>query len=757
MDSIGYSSIYDPGPPPSSYYCSSLLAAGPSANPCRNLAAIATDTEMETAAPTMTTIAQKNTIAAGTTLVTQHLTQRLTTAAAPVTATSLTLGNIASAASATGPHAANSSNDSDNNSTTPSYLPSGPSSGVKGAIVVCVVVAVLLAAGIVIYFLRRRRNNMLGQQSYQHRGGGSGGGGGPSRRPSHANNGSGATNGSIGLTARLRQQSQMLFYPGHSRGAHRDEVPTPLISPANSCNSVRGVSAVASMTTTPASPKRAGAGFFASLRMSRKSSSEPRPPPRTAKRAPRSLLPSFLSRRPRGRSISPPLTSLSPPPSPTQLSARGRPDADIDADGDGRAGHNHNRASAANSGSSYYGYYGYNGNFVPYYFPSSPICAPTTNKLEPRHERTPAIRPSKQQEQQKQEQQKQQQQKHGFYNFQRESGETSQTTDRSVVPPLPPLPHSIFSTNIAVVSAGNTRGLRSSYGSYSTVTNASSTIIQATSLYGNALTTNTVEPMMPLGGISGAGACSSTTPVNTRGPVSPARPKRPHEGPLEIPDLVMPDPPPPPLFNPHNPGGRSFSMPAAAFSVSSAGRRTAPRATKAGHILPHGPPPTRALRPPPPEKQDGIDSIEPLELPPLLMRDDDEGDPLNSWSAPQRSTSHARHNHHTGNGSKPPTTTASFSSTVSTASMLSNSTAETATTATTATSMPLTLSMSMPASASPPLRQLLSYASPSTASSSLTIRPAASQKKSSTLSTEDDSTTADSLFPSRDILDSDVI
>lgn len=50
-----------------------------------------------------------------------------------------------------------------------------------------------------------------------------------------------------------------------------------------------------------------------------------------------------------GRSASPPLTSLSPPPSPTAAAAAAPP--------------------------------------IPYYFPSSPICAPTTNKLEPRREK----------------------------------------------------------------------------------------------------------------------------------------------------------------------------------------------------------------------------------------------------------------------------------------------------------------------------------------------------------------------------------
>ncbi|KAL1908565.1 hypothetical protein Sste5344_005651 [Sporothrix stenoceras] len=696
-----------------------------------------------------------------TTLATEHRTQRLTTASgAPITATSLSLGNIASAPAATGSRGASSSSDNDSSSASPSSLPSGPSAGVKGAIVVCVVVLVLLVVGVIFYFLRRRRNNMLGQQSYQHRGGGSGGGGigiggGSSRRPSHANNGSSATNGSIGLATRLRQQGQMLFYPGHGRGANRGEVPTPLISPANSCNSVRGVSAAA----TQISPRRAGAGFFAVFRKSQKSSpSDLRTPPRTVERAPRSILPSFFSRRQRERSISPPLTSLSPPPSPTQMSARGRPDAE--AEDDGRPGHNRNRASAANSGSSYYGYYGYNGNFVPYYFPSSPICAPTTNKLEPRRERTPTIRPPKQTEQQKQEQQKKQDQKHGFYNFQRatDGGEITQTmerqSDRAPVPPLPPLPHSIFSTNMSDgFGPGTSRGLRSSYGSYST---ASSTIIPATNLYGNAVTTNTVEPMLPLASISAAGSSTAATitPSNPGVTVSPVRPKRPHEGPLEIPDLVMPDPPPPPLFSPHNVGGRSFSMPATAFSVSSSGRRAPPRAPpKDGSILQRGPPPTRSLPPQPPEKQDDMDSIESLELPPLLLRDDDdeEGDTLSSWISPRRSPSHSRHSH-VGAGSKPGAATASFSSMASSASILSSSTAETSTTATTVTSIPLTLSMSLPASSSPPPRQLFSYGSPSTASSSLTIRPAGSQNKRSASSADNDS-----LFPSRAILESEDI
>ncbi|ERS94926.1 hypothetical protein HMPREF1624_08637 [Sporothrix schenckii ATCC 58251] len=777
--SIGFSLIYDPGPPPANYYCSSLLAAGPSANPCRNRA-VATETQTKTATPTAamttTTNGQKSPAAAGTALATPQNSQHLTTAAGtPVAATSLSLGYLASAPAATGSPGANSSTDNDSSaSESPSSLSRGPSAGVKAAIVVCIVVAVLLVAGIVHCVLRRRRSNMLGQQSYQHRrGGGCGngtGGDGPSRQPSH-----GASNdGSIGLAARVRTT---LFHPGHGRGTHRDEVPTPLISAANSCNSVRGVSVVDGQSTTQASPKqkrsRSSAAFWKArkTRTSQTLYPDPRTPPRTAERVARSVLPTFLARQQRERSISPPLTSLSPPPSPTQMSARGRPDTD--ADEDLRPGHSRNRASAANSGSSYYGYYGYNGNFVPYYFPSSPICAPTTNKLEPRRERTPTIRPSKQQEQQRAEQQKRQDQKHGFYNFQKAADGDA---DREPVPPLPPLPlpHSIFSTSVAdgLGCSNAARGLRSSYGSYSTVTNASSTIIPATSLYGNAVTTDAFEPMMPLASITGScgtgsSEATSSTNMTMRGPVSPVRPKRPHEGPLEIPGLVKPDPPPaPPVFHSYGPGGRSFSMPATAFSVPSAGQRSAKtttRMTREEAILPPLPPPTRALPPPPspPKQQDDVDSIESLELPPLLMRDDDEeeerGTTLRSWTAPRRCASPLPHgpshdhdhNHNpkqAGPGSKPATTTASFSSTVSTstASVLSSSTAETASTATTVTSMPSTQ----------PPRQLFSYASPSTASSSLTIRLSASQTKTNTPST-DDSGTDDSLFPSRAILDSD--
>ncbi|CAK7204565.1 hypothetical protein SEUCBS139899_007323 [Sporothrix eucalyptigena] len=711
---------------------------------------------------------------ASTTLTTQHLSQHLTTAPGPEnTGKSLAFGgNVVSAAAATGSQSSNSSNENGKNITAAGTT-SGPSAGVKGAIVAIIVVAVLVIAGIVFFFIRRRRNNMLGQ-AYQHRGGGNReGGGGPSRhRPSHGN----GSSGSIGLTERLRHQGQMLFYPGHGRGD--GEVPTPLISPANSCNSVRGVSSGTGASQS-ASPKRAGVNLLATLRLAR-TSSEDRAPSQHSTRS-RSIIPSFFSRRARDRSISPPLTSLSPPPSPTQMSARGRHDIDGNHDGDGPgiAGKNGNRVSAANSGSSYYGYYGYNGHFVPYYFPSSPICAPTTNKLEPRREKTPTIRPNKQQEEQKLEQQKQQQQRHGYYNFQ-----TGQTDGGSPVPPLPPLPVSIFNSQAAGgLDAISHRGPRSSYGSYSTVNNASSNIIPASNLYGNAVTTDTMEPMTPLASISPLpslpGAVGPSASSSTAKPASPVRPKRPHESPLEIPDLVMPDPPLPSLFhakNSSNASDRSFSMPGRTYSTTATSRRVvttgAPAVAKREEstFLPRGPPPNRGLPSPPPapkslppeqpsstEDQDARESIESLELPPLLMRDDDDydesGDTYIAWNASSRSSS--RKYHHAGN--KPPTTIASFSSTMSTSSMLSSSTAETATTTTTITSAPFA-SASTSTTTSPQPQRPFCHGTPFTVSSILTIRPTETSQpaKEKTLSTAE-SAASDSLFPPRPFLDSEDI
>ncbi|EPE07692.1 hypothetical protein F503_00414 [Ophiostoma piceae UAMH 11346] len=600
----------------------------------------------------------------------------------------------------------------------------------------------------------------------------------------------------ISLKIRLRQ-SQMLFLPGHFRGAasrnHRrpresgGEVPTPLISPANSCSSVPGVI------------NSGGPTSLQKFQLDRRED---------AQRSGRSLWsfvlsPSLFSRRNRqDRSISPPLTSLSPPPSPTQLSARG---SGTEQAGSGSITGNHT------------GFYGYNSSPVPYYFPSSPICAPTTNKLEPRRERTPTIKTNKSAASlSKAAAKSKPPQALGYYNFQ-----------GSHAPPVPPVPqpgngssYSQPDRHSAAESAGtvgSARGLRSSYGSYSTVTNAS---IPTSSLYGNALTSNMMEPMTPVPGLP-------APPT----PASPARPPRPHESPLEIPDLVMPDPPPlpPPPRGTLASANRSFSMPASAFSFSSLGGRktlsgshpvpppprmppamtlsvppplpaphdivyansldsfsshpaaiananaNAAMASKAGlsrmnpkdPILPAGPPPNRALPPPPPPPPvppmsskrlsgtaslasmarslslsprppqpesvpEDVESIASFELPPLLMRDDpDDG----QWEG-KTAQPHPKPKMSPKDGSAPPKAqTSSFSSTISASSMLSSSTADTMASMTTSSTM---TTSSMTATAAPvsdePQSTLTPASGPSAAtspfynslsmaSSSITIKP----------------------------------
>ena len=740
----------------------------------------------------------------GTTLITQHRSnhqsQHLTTAPAPdTTATLTTTGrDVSSAVGTMGSTATDSDNNKNDKITTAAVKAGGPSAGAKGAIVACIVVLVLLIAGILFFFFRQRRSNMLAQ-SYQHRDGGDReGGGGPSRhRPSRAS----AAPVSIGFTTRLRHQGQMLFNPGHGRGGASSGIPTPLISPANSCNSDRGVPlGLGYATSNSVAPKDGRATFFASLRSPRSPADHLGDSP--TPKQPFRLLPFFFTRRSGDRSVSPPLTSLSPPPSPTQMSPRGRHDMDSDRESDGGngfVGKNENRVSAANSGSSYYGYYGYNGHFVPYYFPSSPICAPTTNKLEPRREWTPTIRPSKQDEPGKQ-------QRYGYCSFQ-----SSWTTDGgSPVPPfptLPSLPISIFSSqaiaNGQLDISSQHLGPRSSYGSYST---ASSTVVPASNLYGNAVTTNFAEHMTPLKCIPALPSLPLPivpSPAAALGvSASPVRPKRPQETPFEIHEFVMPESPWPSLFHHthshRNISDRNLGMRGQTMSSTTAGygeltpgngARTPPRGPLASRqyiniATGRAPPPGQSLSPPPPppsrptgaqttEACDARKCIESLSLPPLPVRDDNNddkngknkanddkmGNGTSTWSTSIRQSSEK---YHPTNNSQTAKITASFSSTTSTASILSSSMAETVMTGTTVTSSLLTsLSTArqpcLTSSQLPPQR-LFYHGAPSTTSSVLTILPAAATgplDKETKDGSRDDAVASDALFPSHAVLDVD--
>ncbi|CAK7262467.1 hypothetical protein SEPCBS57363_000056 [Sporothrix epigloea] len=572
-----------------------------------------------------------------------HLSEHLTTAPAPKqTVKSLSIGVSAGAAVATTDSSSSSSSKSYTKETTGAGAVSGVSAGVEGAIFACVIIVVLLVAGIVFFCIRQRRKSMPGQAIQHKKGDDRGDKASLSRHRSlHATKGSGR----IGPMNRLRHQSQMLIYPGTSQSTADDDFPTPLISSANSCSSVRGVSmSTAGTSSKSASPQKGGSSYYhASLQKTC-------PPLDNSPRVSwlRRILNFFSSLKRRERSASPPLTSLSPPPSPTQMSARGRRHMDHDLESDGGSGivdKNGNRVSAATSGSSYYGYYGYNGHFIPYYFPSSPICAPTTNKLEPRRERTPRVRPSKQPEsQQESSAQRQQQRRDCHSSFNSQTGDDGSSV--MPMPPLPTLPISIFSSR-----GLGSRNMDTSVGHRNPPLS-----------YGKAVTTDAiVAPMAPL---------PAKKPITFTSPASPVRPKRPHESPLEITNLVMPYPPLPLLFRAklvNNVNDRSFSMPGRTDSTSSAGRTTAdmknerhkpPVAywmdTHHGAIVegaktesvsagPRVPPPVcelpRSIRPPaPPVSQPtaaprwaaeargdrSSTTTESLDLPPLLMRDDDD-------------------------------------------------------------------------------------------------------------------------------------
>lgn len=172
-------------------------------------------------------------------------------------------------------------------------------------------------------------------------------------------------------------------------------------------------------------------------------------------------------------------------------------------------------------------------------FPTSPICSPTTNKLIPRHERKPRV--------------------HG--------GSLGSVSVGSTLPPIPP--HNALSM-VGGPTGTNSRGSLSSYG--------------ASSMTGHSSLRNEISIPSPVP-LPAAAHISGTGTPNP--PSSPARPPRPHDAPLEIPDLISPAsplgpppnralPPPPP-----NPLGAAL-VPGSTASFTAVGGRAAfmvPRGT----------------------------------------------------------------------------------------------------------------------------------------------------------------------------------
>ncbi|KAM7191332.1 hypothetical protein V8F33_008935 [Rhypophila sp. PSN 637] len=158
-----------------------------------------------------------------------------------------------------------------------------------------------------------------------------------------------------------------------------------------------------------------------------------------------------------------------------------------------------------------------NYNASPSIFPPSPICSPTVNKLVPRHERTP----------------------------------TPQKIPIDSLPPLPPQIACAMPTN----SVGNATGSITSRGSLNSAnTNSTATYCPSsvtanthTSLLRHEVTLSTMSATTIL-----PASCSSP-------PGSPPRPPRPHDTPLQIPDLLSAAPAPSSMSPP--PTFRGFSPP----------------------------------------------------------------------------------------------------------------------------------------------------------------------------------------------------
>ncbi|KAM7219756.1 hypothetical protein V8F06_004790 [Rhypophila decipiens] len=158
-----------------------------------------------------------------------------------------------------------------------------------------------------------------------------------------------------------------------------------------------------------------------------------------------------------------------------------------------------------------------NYNASPSIFPPSPICSPTVNKLVPRHERTP----------------------------------TPQKIPIDSLPPLPPQIASAMPTSSAGNATGSiiSRGSLRSANTTSTATYCPSSVTanSHTSLLRHEVTLSTMSATTIL-----PASCSSP-------PGSPPRPPRPHDTPLQIPDLLSAAPAPSSMSPP--PTFRGFSPP----------------------------------------------------------------------------------------------------------------------------------------------------------------------------------------------------
>ncbi|KAK0639055.1 hypothetical protein B0T16DRAFT_462764 [Cercophora newfieldiana] len=182
-------------------------------------------------------------------------------------------------------------------------------------------------------------------------------------------------------------------------------------------------------------------------------------------------------------------------------------------------------------------------------FPASPICSPTTSKLVPRHERARV-----------------------------HAGSVSSTNTTTA-----PAMASAFLPGTAT-----SRGSLSSYGGASassvTGTGPSSLRNEISQTAGAVPQVYTMQAYTPLGTAGTGTAMATVTP-----PSSPTRPPRPHDAPLEIPDLVspaspgplgpppnraLPPPPPPP---PLPPALGSMTGGTASFTAVGGGRSLVPR------------------------------------------------------------------------------------------------------------------------------------------------------------------------------------
>ncbi|OAA55817.1 hypothetical protein SPI_08024 [Niveomyces insectorum RCEF 264] len=593
---IGYASIYDPGPPPPGYSCNSFSAADPSGDPCPNLAVAYTVTPglgSNAIAPTTTATADTSQLIIAP--LPPPATAIGSTATVAATGTETQHATVSSSSSsngtlpfATGPLVSPGNTGTATASAAASDRQSGElSAGAKVAVSVCACVGFLLLAGFALFLVLRRgrrqqhRRPLQGGPPYDHQRGG----GDDLQMGGSGSSGSGSSGGGGGgLQTRFRPSALLWLRPspppptprGRWRPSTDGAVPTPLISPVPSCASAHGAAATTgasgtsiasgvsgnSASSTVASARRSN--FFATLiqptaSVQATASAHPRPRTRYSGGDRRRHLLSTIFQRNSGngsgrgggraggnghRSLSPPLTSLSPPPSPTALGANSKSDRPGDI-----------------SNNAFFPVYG--NSYAPYYFPSSPICAPTTNKLEPRRESTPTAGS--------------------------DAGVSKKPT-KTKWQPQQQLTRSPSLARLPIASAFLSRYDADSDSNNNNNSNGSSG--PTLDVCGSALTTNMVAPLArpQLKTAPDVVAETVAPPLLSSGTTDPlvggpARPPRPHEAALEIPDLVKPDD----ALRPRSssavvvgPSGRSFSVPTPATVATArnagtfSGRTTAP-------------------------------------------------------------------------------------------------------------------------------------------------------------------------------------